>query len=189
MVHDQGILLVNDYGQTQATHDDEIEHQRFSLATFVGVNFPLLKAYFGEGGRCQFIEPSGEERGIHSRLLGKKLGSETQARFFERFNTAAQDRLQESVMQARACLKHGRFEMAASFFKEALARQPRNWVLLNEISMFLTFSMRDLKGGIDMAKLALALNPTCSADLWNTLEMDSMNSAEPPRRNPLTRRP
>ena len=44
MVHDQGFILVNDYGQTQATRDDEVEHQRFSLATFVGVNFPLLKA-------------------------------------------------------------------------------------------------------------------------------------------------
>src|SRR5262249_9437146 len=61
------------------------------------------------------------------------------------------------------------FELASSYYNEALKRQPRNWVLLNEISMFLTFSMRDPKGGIDMAKLALALNPTCSAELWNTL--------------------
>jgi Flp pilus assembly protein TadD len=42
-------------------------------------------------------------------------------------------------------------------------------VLLNEISMFLTFSLRDLKAGIDMAKMALSLNPTCSAELWSTL--------------------
>jgi tetratricopeptide (TPR) repeat protein len=161
MVSDQGFILVNDYGQTQATRDDEVEHQRFSLATFVGVNF--------HSGGCQFVEPSGEERGIHSRLLGRKLGSDTQTRFFERFATAAQDRLQEPLMQARACVKVGRFELAATFYNEALNRQPRNWVLLNEISMFLTFSMRDSKAGIDMAKLALALNPTCSAELWNTL--------------------
>src|SRR5262249_39364047 len=38
-----------------------------------------------------------------------------------------------------------------------------------EISAFLTFQMRDPKAGIDMAKLALAQNPTCSAELWNTL--------------------
>jgi tetratricopeptide (TPR) repeat protein len=42
-------------------------------------------------------------------------------------------------------------------------------VLLNEISMFLTFSLRDPKAGIDEAKAALSLNPTCSAELWNTL--------------------
>jgi tetratricopeptide (TPR) repeat protein len=168
-VHDQGFILVNDYGQTQATRDDEIEHQRFSLATFVGVNFPLIKAYFVQEDRCRFVEPSGEERGIHTRLLGHKVGSDTQTRFFERFGTAALDKLQEPLMQARACLKVGRFELAATFYNEALNRQPKNWVLLNEISMFLTFSMRDPKGGIDMAKLALALNPTCSAELWNTL--------------------
>ena len=49
LVHEQGFILVNDYGQTQLTPADEFEHQRFSLATFVGVNFPLLRAYFGEG--------------------------------------------------------------------------------------------------------------------------------------------
>jgi len=115
------------------------------------------------------VEPSGEERGIHSRLLGRKVGPETQTCFFERFGTAAQDRLQEPVLQARACLKPRRDEMAGAFYNEALDRQPRNWVLLNEISMFLTFTMEDPKAGIDMAKLALALNPTCSAELWNTL--------------------
>src|SRR6185369_15535598 len=35
--------------------------------------------------------------------------------------------------------------------------------------MFLTFQMRDPKAGIDMAKVALSLNPACSAELWNTL--------------------
>ena len=169
VVHDQGFILVNDYGQTQATRDDEIEHQRFSLATFVGVNFPLLKDFFSQGGLWQVTEPPGEERGIHSRLLGRKLGSDTLTRFFERFGISAQDRLQEPLMQARACVRVGRFELAATFYYETLNRQPRNWVLLNEISMFLTFSMHDPKGGMDMAKLALALNPTCSAELWNTL--------------------
>ena len=35
--------------------------------------------------------------------------------------------------------------------------------------MFLTFQLRDAKAGMDMAKLALELNPTCSAELWSTL--------------------
>ena len=52
---------------------------------------------------------------------------------------------------------------------EALNLQPRNWVLMNEISSFWTFQMRDPKSGLEMAKLALTLNPTCSAELWNTL--------------------
>ena len=35
-----GFILVNDYGQTKQVTAEEFEHQRFSLATFVGVNFP-----------------------------------------------------------------------------------------------------------------------------------------------------
>jgi predicted transposase YbfD/YdcC len=42
-------------------------------------------------------------------------------------------------------------------------------VLLNEVSLFLTFSLRDVRAGVDVAKVALGLNPTCSAELWNTL--------------------
>jgi tetratricopeptide (TPR) repeat protein len=168
MVHNQGFILINDYGQTQTTRDEEIEHQRFSLATAVGLNFPLLKAFFGKEKRS-FVEPPGEERGIYSRLIGRRLGADTQTRFMEQFSPASQDRLQEPINQGRACAKAGRFEMAATHYKSALHHQPRNWVLLNEISMFLIYSMHDARAGIDIAKLGLALNPSCSADLWNTL--------------------
>src|SRR5258708_3608338 len=46
-----GFILVNDYGQTQMTRDDEFEHQRFSLSAFVGVNFSLLRRYFSSTER------------------------------------------------------------------------------------------------------------------------------------------
>jgi len=169
LVADDGFILINDYGQTQATREDEFEHQRFSLATFVGLNFPLLKAYFGEGDKYQWVEPTAEGEGIHSRLLGKDLAPAVRERFEACFNKAAQEKLQEPLVKARQCAKVGRFEMAANYYNEALERQPGNWVLLNEISMFLTFSLRDPKAGINMAKLALELNPTLSSDLWCTL--------------------
>lgn len=170
LLHENGFILINDYGPTQSTSEDEFEHQRFSLATFVGVNFPLLKTYFVVPGKAQWIEPGGkDERGIHSRMLGRKIGGDTVTRFLEKFSDAAYKRLQEPIDKARACLKVGRFELAANYYNEALERQPSNWVLLNEISMFLTFQLRDLRAGIDMAKVALRQNPTCSAELWNTL--------------------
>ncbi len=167
LLHEQGFILINDYGQTQVTRDDEFEHQRFSLATAVGVNFTLLRAFFGD--KYQWHEPYGEERGIHTRLLGHKPASPTLLRFHECFDQAAQERLQEPIQQARACLKVGRFELAAAYYREALKLQPANWVLINEISTFLTFSLRDPKAAIDLAKVALELNPTCSTELWNTL--------------------
>jgi tetratricopeptide (TPR) repeat protein len=170
LVDERGFVLANDYGQTQVTREDEFEHQRFSLATFVGVNFPQLKAYFGEAGRGDFLEPSGDpERGIHARLLGKRLAPDVRQTFEERFGGAAQQRLHEPATRARECARVGRFELAAGHYREALKEQPSNWVLLNEVSMFLTFSLRDVKAGAELARAALRLNPSCSAELWNTL--------------------
>jgi tetratricopeptide (TPR) repeat protein len=170
LVDERGFVLANDYGQTQVTHADEFEHQRFSLATFVGVNFPLLKAYFGEGGRCEFLEPSeGEGRGIHARLLGRHFAPAVRQRFEERFGGAAQTQLLEPVLRARECARVGRFELAAGSYREALKGQPWNWVLLNEVAMFLIFSLRDVRAGVELARAALRLNPACSAELWSTL--------------------
>ncbi|MCI0642240.1 MAG: tetratricopeptide repeat protein [Gemmataceae bacterium] len=169
LVHESGFILANDYGQTQVSRDDEFEHQRFSLATFVGVNFSLLNHHFGEGGKVAWVEPMGETGHIHARLLGHKPGLETKQKFQQLFGAAHHELLQEPLQKARACVKVGRFELAASFYNQALDRQPGNWVLLNEVAMFLIFSLRDVKAGIDMAKVALRLNPTLSAELWDTL--------------------
>jgi tetratricopeptide (TPR) repeat protein len=168
LVADNGFILVNDYGQTQTTRENEFEHQRFSLATAVGINFPEVEAYFNDG-RCKVTKPPGEDRGIHSRLLSKNPGSDLVARFYELFGDGEYRRLQEPIQFARACAKQGRFELASGYYQEALRLQTRNWVLLNEVSMFLTYSMRDPKAAANLAKIALGLNPTCSADLWNTL--------------------
>jgi len=166
---EDGFILVNDYGQTTTTREDDFEHQRFSLATFVGINFPLLKAYFDQPQKGHWIEPHSEAGGIHTRLLCRRRSNDLVVKFWERFSASAIEKLQAPIQKARACARAGRFELAATFYNEALELQPRNWLLLNEISMFLSFSLRDGKAGIDMAKSALALNPTCSAELWNTL--------------------
>jgi tetratricopeptide (TPR) repeat protein len=165
-----GFILANDYGQTQTGRDKEFEHQRFSRATFVGVNFALLKAYFGDGKRCQYVEPAGEEgRGIHARLLAPAVDLAVRTCFAERFGEAAHKRLQEPIQKARAWAKAWRYELAIDCYKQAIRLQPSNWVLLCEVSQFLTFQYRDPMGAADMAKAALALNPTCSAELWNAL--------------------
>ncbi|HYV34737.1 MAG TPA: tetratricopeptide repeat protein [Gemmataceae bacterium] len=169
LVHEDGFILVNDYGQTVTVVRDEVEHQRFSMATFVGVNFSLLKAYFQEGNRCQYRKPFGESGSIHSRLLAHKLSKNLRLRFSVHFGEAMAEHLHEPAARARQCLHVGRFELASSYYQQALARQPSNWVLLSEVAQFLIFSLRDVKAGIDLAKVALALNPTCSAELWNVL--------------------
>ena len=70
---------------------------------------------------------------------------------------------------ARANLQHGRIEAALAAYHQALERQPYNWILMNEVAMFLTFTLRSPAAGIKMAKAAIDLNPNCSSELWNTL--------------------
>jgi tetratricopeptide (TPR) repeat protein len=90
-------------------------------------------------------------------------------KFQVEFGRVAHVRMHEPLEKAREALKVGRFEAALAFYREALQRQPGNWVLLGEVANFLTLSVRDPKGGADLAKLALRLNPACSSDLWCTL--------------------
>jgi tetratricopeptide (TPR) repeat protein len=169
LLHHQGFILINDYGQTQTAAMEDFEHQRFSLTTAMGLNFPLLKAFFEPKEQYRWLEPPTEPESIHARLLGHKPAPETEARFLEVFSKAARERLDEPLTKARECVKVGRFELAADLYREAVKRQPSNWVLLNEVAQFLLYSLRDVKAGLDMAKLALRLNPACSSDLWATL--------------------
>jgi tetratricopeptide (TPR) repeat protein len=165
-----GFVLMNEYGQSKLELDERGEHQRFSMATAIGLNFPLLEEYFrNQRKRAWLVAAGDEERGIHTRLLGNTLSQDTRVKFLETFQLARFQSLERPILDARECVKAGRFEMAASYYHEALRLQPANWVLLSEISGFLTFQFRDPKAGMDMAKVALSLNPTCSADLWNAL--------------------
>lgn len=168
LLRDDGFILLNDYGPTKVSPTDEYEHQRFSDATAIGVNFPLLKSYFGDRKQCQWAEPPGEDESIHARLLSRQPAGETISRFHECFGQAHRDWLQEPVKQARELSRAGRFESAATCYGQALERQPTNWVLMGEAAMFLTFTLRNPKAGADLAKVALGLNPI-SAELWNTL--------------------
>jgi len=195
MLHPNGFVLMNEYGMTSVGREDDYEHQRFSFATAVGLNFPLLKAYFQKHEtKLNWVEPfSGEGRGIETRLLGHQPAHDTIVKFHERFQPAVFQKLDEPVQKARACVKAGRFEMAANFYNEALRMQPRNWYLMGEVSSFLTYQMRDLKAAIDVAKVALSFNPACSADLWNILgdalyEFGRTEEA-PRKRNRPTSRP
>jgi tetratricopeptide (TPR) repeat protein len=167
-VDKDGFILINDYGSTQVNPSEEYEHQQFSLATFIGVNFPLLKAYFADRRRLCWAEPAEEGDSLHARLLAHRLPEETVQVFRQQFAKSASDRLNEPVNKARAWVKAGRLDSAVRAYQQALESQPANWLLANEVAQFLTFTLGEPRQGADIAKAGLALNPL-SAELWNTL--------------------
>ena len=123
----------------------------------------------GETVRCQWAEPAEDNGRIISRLLGHELAPAVVKCFSERFSKAAHTNMQQPWELARTCVQAGRFEGALSAYYQALERQPLNWLLMNEIAMFLTFTFRQPASGVAMAREALALNRHCSSDLWSTL--------------------
>jgi tetratricopeptide (TPR) repeat protein len=170
LLRDSGFILLNDYGQARPDRADDFQHQRYSQSTFIGINFPVLQAYFAGTAPAQWVEPAeGDTTSIHARLLGRQLAPETVACFQDRFGQAALERVQEPVRRARDLVKAGRFEAALTAYQQALEGQPYNWVLMNEVAHFLTFPLRNPAAGLDMARAALACNPACSAELWNML--------------------
>jgi tetratricopeptide (TPR) repeat protein len=170
LLRDDGFVLVNDYGQGRPGDADDFRHQRYSQSTFVGVNFPLLRHYFTEVTPHEWAEPDeGDSTSVHARLLARRLAPETTACFRARFGLAAQERLRQGAQAARDEVKAGRLEAALAAYEDALRHQPYNWVLMNEVADFLTFSLRDPLAGAEMARAALACNAACSATLWNGL--------------------
>jgi hypothetical protein len=170
LLHEDGFVLINDYGQIRAEDADDFRHQRYSQSTFIGVDFPLLRHYFTEATAHVWVEPpETDATRVHARLLARRLAPETTACFCDRFGAAAQERLGRSAASARDDVKAGRLETALAAYEEALGQQPYNWVLMNEVAQFLTFSLHDALAGTAVARAALACNPGCSTLLWNTL--------------------
>src|SRR5262245_45151566 len=68
LIGDGGVILLNEYGQTKEITAEEFEHQRFSLATAVGINFPLLGNYFTGKESVRWSEPDEMEASVPGRL-------------------------------------------------------------------------------------------------------------------------
>jgi len=168
LLKEDGFILINDYGQTKDIMAEGFEHQRFSYSTSVGLNFPLLRQFCANESRAIWIEPAMDDESLHSRLLMGRDNARLASRFEECFGEAARKYFNEPAQRARDLAAAGRLHAALGEYREAVARQPFNWVLLNEVSKFLTFGVSSPGAGLDMARAAIDHNPACSADVWNT---------------------
>jgi tetratricopeptide (TPR) repeat protein len=168
LLADGGVVLINDYGQAAEVASDRFEHQRFSRSTAAGVNFPLLRQFFdGEAGAC-WREPPGAESGLHSRLLTRRPPAAAVAARFDRcYGEEAREWLEEPARRAREMAGAGRLREALSGYREAIARQPFNWALMNEAAHFLAITAGDPSAGLELVRAALRHNPACSPGLWS----------------------
>lgn len=167
LVQNSGFILINDYEYKPQTGLAEFQHQVFSNAAFVGVNFSLIRAFFDSTG-YSWVQPTNGYDHIRSSLLGKDLGTVTARTFLEQYDKTTYDWIHEPWQAASQEVQAGRVEAAMTHYHEAQRRQPSNWVLINEVASYLTTAFGDPAAGIDMATAAIRLNPN-SSELWNTL--------------------
>ena len=115
-------------------------------------------------------------------MLCREAGPEIQRLFRNQFSRAAYNQLNQPVETARKHLTEGRREAALIGYRDALSRQPDNWVLLGEVARFVSAGLHDHEAGLELARRALAINPV-SAEMWNTMGdclvyLDRLDEAE-----------
>lgn len=168
LLKEDGFILIDDYGQTKDVVAEGFEHQRFSYSTSIGLNFPLLREFCASESRAVWIEPAVDDDSLHSRLVMCRDNQRLASRFEDCFGEAARKHFTEPARRARELAGAGRLHAALGEYREAVARQPFNWVLLNEVSNLLTFGVSRPSAGLDMARAPIDHNPACSAEVWNT---------------------
>ena len=169
LIDPRGFILVNDYGWLDADRgDDGNVYQRFSGSVAHGLNFPLIEAFCRETG-FNWVAPDGDTGLIYSRMIGHAPQPSVVARFREAFGKAAADRRNRGVAEARTCVQQGRVDQALAAYERALAVQPYNWALADEVARFLITALGDFNHALQMTEYGLSLNPSCAASLWNNL--------------------
>jgi tetratricopeptide (TPR) repeat protein len=166
-----GFILINDYTQAAAFPDSRpfqtpAPYQRYGGATAAGLNLDLLKHCFRREG-CSWTEPDEDNDHLHSRLLARDPDTTTSRQFGSRFSKTLFQWTHEPLETAREMARQGRPEGSLALYRDAMLRQPRNWMLLDEVARYLIQSNEPATAR-QLAESALRLNPL-SPGSWNTL--------------------
>ncbi len=159
-----GFILVRDYGNTADQPRHTVNAQRFGGATAVPVDFVRLERRL----RARFIEVVSPQREsvMHSRLLTRGPSSESRRVFAERFDTPASAR-HEAVAHARQLAEQGLFREALDAYHLLINAAPRDWRVLGDAAHLAATRLGDPASGLELARIALTLNPWFSPFLWN----------------------
>jgi tetratricopeptide (TPR) repeat protein len=163
-----GFILINDYGQTQASDSVGLGSvQRFGPTAAMGLNFPLMAHHFSKRGLCISRPELDERLPLHPFLISPRQMALTEQRFDETFSWETYREMTEPAEAARKHVDGGRIEQAGHLYEQALRARPRDWALVGEIAEFLIRHVGDFEAGRKMAEAALAINPWYSVWLWN----------------------
>ncbi|MGH9629388.1 MAG: SAM-dependent methyltransferase [Bryobacteraceae bacterium] len=167
-----GFILINDYANTGSFPvpnggASSTPYQRFGGSTAAGLNLELLKRCCTDLEDAIWVEPKEDNEHLHSRLLLRGPDPTTAQQFSVRFAKKLFDWTHQPVETARELGRQGRPEGALAAYREALQRQPKSWLLLNEVAQYL-LSSNEPEAARQFAESALRLNPL-APESWNLL--------------------
>ncbi len=169
-----GFLLYRDYGPSAAASANSSHlYQHYGSTTAIGVNHFALDSWVslpGEDGspRGTSTAPEGEgESAIKTRLVAKAALDATRAAFRAQFDPAAFVALQQAVEAARKAARDPNAAMEG--YRQALAMERDNWVLLAEAADYALRRARNLELARMLVTEALRINPWYGAPAWNCL--------------------
>lgn len=161
-----GFMLFTDYGPTELSGVQGARAwQRYGAGVCINVNFPLLSRFLGGRGHHVVAAPQDDMLSLHARLVSPGPLEATRVCFQERFAGADFMTLQSHLDEARAILEND-VPGAMALYEKALELFPDNWFVLGEFAHVHNFQADAPAVALEFADRALALNSTCSADLW-----------------------
>jgi Tfp pilus assembly protein PilF len=167
---DGGMVMINDYGQIRPDQSkEENVHQRFSGSIACEINFPLISQFCERRCDWQWIAPETDSDQIYTRLTGRNVPQSAQQVFVSLFGKKAQEADQAYIQEARRLRQDGRIEQALTSYERAMATQPYNWSLADEVVRFLMTDLKNYDAAMQMSQHALSLNESFSANLWCNL--------------------
>lgn len=162
-----GFVLVRDYSSGSA-EPRFVGAQRFGDATALPLNFALLERHL-HGAGVDVVCPA-DASPMHTRLLTRAAIAATRQAFVERFSTRGQasDSWRIGAV-ARERADQGLHQEALGIYREAIADHPGDWQLIAAAAQFTASVLGDPAASLELACLAVQLNPWYSPYLWNVL--------------------
>jgi tetratricopeptide (TPR) repeat protein len=138
--------------------------QRFGGATALPVDFVHLERRL-QARAIEVVFPDRESL-MHTRLLTRDPIANSRRVFADRFGGPASARC-DAVARARLLADQGLFREALADYRRLIDDAPRDWRVLGEAAQLAATSLGDPASGLELARIALTLNPWYSPLLWN----------------------
>ncbi len=163
-----GVAIFSDYGHLEFLPRFQfLEFQAYGDSIAVGLNFSQFSAAAKNWSDAVLYEPVEEDGNLFTRVLQRRTSPNTALQeLVERIYGAETYRAQnEPLERARELAKSRYFEAARANYREALAIQPRNWAIMDEVASVFLMMTEDYAAAIEMTDLGLAQNPVAPG-LW-----------------------